>query len=752
MRSGFPTDNYTPLGYLDNPGHTWKLHRAGLVRIVSPLRAVWHYPNVTHCSAALSLHVGLRMGNTTVVGGDWAHVGAEMVCPHHSKNLIVHHARLGFLELTAEFAMASAEVLEIACRLGNSSDKSLDAALVMLVSYFSGQDRAGLWQFGAAGRYLPSHGALMMRSFAEGPAFGVLPSLRPETVELTGPQGPWTDKLLLAWEGLVHGQLKPGENLCGALMEIPLALDPREKRVVECRVARGWSESEVLTVLRSRPAQRPCTIPAKRREDNAFWRRCPQLVGDWPAHWRHGWVYDWETLRMCVRQPAGIFRRPWDGMQVQKPRVVLAETALDMMMLSYAEPSLAKEVLLGAFTDALAPQVPCAREDGSTNMVAADGSECGTSPAWCFPFYCIESVFLRTGDRSWLRGLLPHLEGYLSWWLKNRCDGEGWGFYKCSWESGQDCSEKFRMAQPTGGELVEHLRPVDLQVGLYCSVDVLVRLRKALGLPAAHWSKERQRFVALVGQMWQGNWFCDFDRRSLEWVRPNGYWDITNLAPLLCGLASEEQVRLLQPRIRWYVDNPRYWLEWPSFFFMFAEILFRVGELEMAGGLIYQTADRVYRQWDRASWEPGTPLPGVSLECWGLDGPKGSEGYGWGATMPMHIIRGILGFRESPQRPGAFILSPALPEGMVPGAGRSLGVCNLRFWEYQFDLVYEDKGNGLLEVQLGFSGQSPVCAIRGADGQDLPFRVCRRGARETVCCMLRNYSTHVVDFGHPQEH
>jgi hypothetical protein len=665
---------------------------------------------------------------------------------------MIHRARLGALEFTVEFAMGAADLLEVACHFANRSDEPLNAALLMLVSYASGQDRTGLWQFGAAGQYQHSHGTLIVRSFAEGPVFAVQPSVRPEAVELIGPQSPWADKLLREWKGLVLEQPKPGENLCGALMEIPFALGSREKRVVECGVARGWSESEVLAVLQSKMAKPARTIAAKRREDDAFWRRCPQLVGDWPSHWQHGWVYDWETLRMCVRQPAGVFRRRWDGMQVQKPRVVLAETALDMMMLSYADPSLAKEVLLGTFADALGPQVPCAREDGSTNMVAADGSECGTSPAWCFPFYCIESVFLRSGDCGWLRELLPHLERYLSWWLKNRCDQEGWGFYKCSWESGQDCSEKFRIAQPTGGELVEHLRPVDLQAGLHCSVDVLVRLRKVLGLPVARWRRDEHRLAAMIGKMWQGDWFCDFDRRSLEWVHPHDYWDITNLAPLLCGLAGEEQLRLLKPRIRWYVDNPRYWLEWPSFFFMFAEILFRLGELEMAGELIHQTADRIYRQWDRASWEPGGPLPGVSLECWGFDEPRGSEGYGWGATMPMHIIRGLLGFRECPQRPSAITLNPALPADMASGPAHSLGVRNLSFCGQQFDLVYEGKGNGLFEVRLDFAGQSPMRAIRGPKGEVPPFRVQRRGARETLCCTLRNHCTYVVDFGHAREH
>ena len=41
-------------------------------------------------------------------------------------------------------------------------------------------------------------------------------------------------------------------------------------------------------------------------EDENFWLNCPKLEGDWPNIWKHGWVYDWETLRMNVRRPIAI--------------------------------------------------------------------------------------------------------------------------------------------------------------------------------------------------------------------------------------------------------------------------------------------------------------------------------------------------------------------------------------------------------------------------------------------------------------
>jgi hypothetical protein len=80
-------------------------------------------------------------------------------------------------------------------------------------------------------------------------------------------------------------------------------------------------------------------------------------------------------------------------------------------------------------------------------MVAADGSPCGTSPAWCLPFLNL-SLYLRTVDRDWLRGLLPYLAAYLDWWLSERVDPDGWVVYKRIWESGEDGN--LRLDPPPG--------------------------------------------------------------------------------------------------------------------------------------------------------------------------------------------------------------------------------------------------------------------------------------------------------------
>jgi len=43
-------------------------------------------------------------------------------------------------------------------------------------------------------------------------------------------------------------------------------------------------------------------MPKRGARDDWFWSQAPRLEGDFPQHWKHSWVYDFETLRMMVRR------------------------------------------------------------------------------------------------------------------------------------------------------------------------------------------------------------------------------------------------------------------------------------------------------------------------------------------------------------------------------------------------------------------------------------------------------------------
>ena len=99
-------------------------------------------------------------------------------------------------------------------------------------------------------------------------------------------------------------------------------------------------------------------IARARTADDQFWSKAARLVGDWPHHWRRGWVYDLETTRMCIFPPGGVFTDVWPAWMIQWPRAVVAEGTLDVARLAYADPQLALRAALSLFRDADRRQHP----------------------------------------------------------------------------------------------------------------------------------------------------------------------------------------------------------------------------------------------------------------------------------------------------------------------------------------------------------------------------------------------------------
>ncbi|UCE04404.1 MAG: hypothetical protein JSW07_12295 [bacterium] len=172
-------------------------------------------------------------------------------------------------------------------------------------------------------------------------------------------------------------------------------------------------------------------------------------------------------------------------------------------------------------------------------------------------------------------------------------------------------------------------------------------------------------------------------------MKKKDYQDITNLAPFFAGIYSEDQVAIAKKWFEYFKENPKYWLEWASFFFMYLEACWRVGFKELASQVLFNTVDRVYKNWDRRDWQEGEPMPGISVECWGYEKPYGSEGYGWAATLPLHIIRSLIGFREYQlDFLNSFLLCPNFPdELMIPG--KNYKISSVKFQDKVFSINYE---------------------------------------------------------------
>jgi hypothetical protein len=163
----------------------------------------------------------------------------------------------------------------------------------------------------------------------------------------------------------------------------------------------------------------------------------------------------------------------------------------------------------------------------------------------------------------------------------------------------------------------------------------------------------------------------------------------------------------------------------------------------MIGPIIASTGNRVYARTDARKvkaippFEDAPPeaakmyqsfpeqfrfrMPGVANEFWAIEdsNPGGCENYGWGATLPMLIIRNVVGFRElDNSKENAFRLGPSLPKEFLK-AGESYGITNLRFRTTKSDVQYEVTGEASLKTKLTMRGQFKEVMVRDGSGAKL---------------------------------
>lgn len=655
----FPRDDYTPHGYLDLPEHTRRLTPKGVVRSHG-VGFLWHYPAyaASYGGRREIYRAGFRFG----LDGALALSGFDRaVSSYHSKNLVTFNVERGGASAEAEFHLAGSDVLAARLRARPERRLSIHFEYTRLLSADGGWGESGL-----VGRRQGE--LLVLQGFEDGEAFALWTS-QPATDLGATPDGciaeTWAGGAApgLPVDAFVTALGERGETVS---LHGVLGFDTGGEVEMRALLARGRTVDEAIQRLKMARQTAEAERAAKLEQDARFWSAAPRLEGDWPDHWRRGLVYDLETLRMMVRPPAGIYANRWDAMQIQAPRVVLGEAAIDALLLGYADPETAQEVLLGTFADAPAPNVPCSREDGSYNMVSADGSVCGTGPQWGYPWWVARHLYALRPDREWLERLYPHLAAYLDWWLAHRRDPEGWLVHACSWESGQDLSPRFGEQPLGGGHPTWSTRPVDLQASFAHAATTMADLAAELGRERDKetWRDLARAFTERTESLWNGRRYADMDTASGALTEVD---DVMLLSPLALGVASHERADRLRPGVR-AVDADA--VTWPMYAWTAVEAAAAAGEAEVAAALAHAVVDRAYRFWDARVADEGRTLPGVSCEYWPLSGRCGGEGYGWGAFTTHLVLGALAGF--SPERDG-FRLRPNLP---VPWRrpGRRYGV------------------------------------------------------------------------------
>jgi hypothetical protein len=739
---GFPVSDYTPFGYLDNPWHTWDLHQSGVFRSLPGIGFGLYYPAGLggyfdyHRNGiyVAELALGFCIGQRVMMSAEDFRPG-QLTSAHHSKNILGYTFQEDGATVDSSFFQVNEDALAVHLKIEERAGRRQSVQILATHTYRLGGSQ---WWGGdgLAGGFDEGTDSLWIRSFAAGTVFAVTASHRSAGHFFSTQdedRKTWLSPNATAGKKVSYER----DPLHGGV-RYDLTLEPNAREEFVILMARGANLAAVRKHARTSLDGAKTELYKKHAEDAAFWSGAPILIGDWPKHWQHGWVYDFETLRTIVRRPIGVYRHRWDAMQIQAPRNVLAESSIDMWALSYANPETAKEVFLGQFLDALKENIPCMREDGVMNMVAADGSECGTSISWCFPFFCAASIYNRTRDLTWLRELYPRLSAFLRWTLAHRVDSDRFVVGKCSWETGMDTSKRFQIQQPTGGELVEFLRLVELQAAASQAAGILSHFAALVSDTEniSRWQHLQQVYAEKTQQLWKDDWFHDFDTRTAQLVT-RAERDPSQAAPAFCGIATETQKKLILPTLRKMYDKMQAQaqnaessaddaLNWSSFVLPFLESAWSSGDRELASMTVESICDRIYSSMDRRSVnvlsgaaQPKLGWPGVSCEVWGGHGAFGGEVYGWGAVMPAHIIRNLIGFRETDDA-AQFVLSPGFGS-LLAQPGRQYGIASLPYANKKLGLHFTFLDTGNLSGELDLPESVEILSITNTSGQSLRF-------------------------------
>lgn len=765
----FPLNSYTPHGYIDNPYHSMVFNRSGVIRSFPPLGFGWWRADFKgsygggsrdHVNYFSILQMGAAIdGKVFARSEDFVTAGTELSSAYHTKHVVSYDWEFGSVRVSLKYLLPREHTLACLVELENTG--STRKRVVLYATHICEIGETRWWgSDGLTARYSSVDDATVSKVWAYGDVFVLGSNLKSSAHRATS--------MRQEWEGWIReddttssmaSAFTKGRGPLWSLQRYAIDLGPNSNASALICLSRGknevWARRELRTGLREALS----SLKDQLADDQRFWSQCPVLQGDWPEVWKRGWVYDFETLRMNVRRPIGIFKHPWDAMQIHSPRVVLGETSLDMMTLSYADPALAKEVLYGTFADALMPNVPCAREDGSVNMISSDGSECGTAPMWGFPFHVIKSIYLSTLDARWLASLYPFLKGYVEWWLANRTDKKGWLHCNNSWESGQDGSRRFLVAEQNEGAVADFVRTVDVEASMAEAMKNLAYFARIVGKgeEAKEWKMRADQRVRNAQSMFVDGWYRDVDARTEKPIILKDYYDVMMLTPLTCGVATQEQVRAVRPMFDYFREHPTHSLEWPPHLFAYAEAAWNAGKREVAVEVVATTADRVYRRIDAREVtfkDPVDPfsyrIPGVANEFWPQrEVPPGGENYGWGATLPMYIIRSIVGFREGEALSKAeFHLAPTIPEEMLQ-PGKKYEILNLKYRKHVLYVTYEVKGSRQLGISIEYRSPQRVSVSVVDESNNEVFRQPLPRSQGTISFDGTNGADYLVTFTAP---
>ena len=332
------------------------------MRSLAPLGMGWHVPNLgsyvrNQFQYTAHLTVGLKIHDLVLITPeDFRRYRCAISGSLHTKNRFEYTCYVPQygLTLTARYFLVHEHALGCMLTLSTTSRQPLPVTCYLIHLHTHNPHTSRLWEHGLYARQERENGFGMLGIASEGDVFFHGARAADDTaltfeemsymVSLADVSA-WAYGHRVAQPAITEHQHDTGWQLRAVALPCGLTVGGKgatsETARLNVVLARGVSLDQSYTHWEDGMEEIARAEADHRADDEAFWERAPQLSGDWPAHWRRGFIYDLETLRMTIRPPSGVIPQPWDGMQIQAPRTVLAEAAMDTLFLSYADPELA---------------------------------------------------------------------------------------------------------------------------------------------------------------------------------------------------------------------------------------------------------------------------------------------------------------------------------------------------------------------------------------------------------------------------
>ncbi len=346
----------------------------------------------------------------------------------------------------------------------------------------------------------------------------------------------------------------------------------------------------------------------------------------------------------------------------------------------------------------------------------------------------IWDIYLKDGDRAFLRETLPKLRAFDHWMRRMRDPmGEWLVNLVLPGESGWDNSKRFiskgrALTPKVCGMRSLPIQPVDFNTFVYLGRWLIRRIARELGNCEIEqeYQEPVQRTAAAIKAMYNGRIGMYADKFIGE-NRLSSIKSAGGLIPLLSGLANRAQVRsvtghLLNPREFWSrypvptlsMDDPdftcadgyqSYWngRTWANVNWLVLEGLARARELRAASLLLERTIELGVCYGEPYLKESYHPKEAVFYDI-----NQSIINYGWAGSITDAMLRRALGLQ--PNIPsGELIVNPIMPE-----TWHNASIHGVRFGKHKVDMKLQRIGTSRFSAELTHQGPLGLRILYGS--------------------------------------